>query len=182
MDMVELPLVPDKMPLGEALRLLKDDQKSGLVVDHGSELVLLETSDLTRAWNSAVDREEDPRQQPVGSIRPRPRKVELPSGLGVELEGAARHASISLELGNRLRVVFDRQPPDDRHVILRAAAAMARVIASSKEFTTRLGRSSVTCTCAGPEPDVHTFTKDEVDVEGQCNYPHAARLTCDDDF
>ncbi|HEY1888740.1 MAG TPA: hypothetical protein VGG86_22275 [Roseiarcus sp.] len=183
MDVVELPLVPGEMPLGEAFGLLKANRKSGLVVDHVPELVLLQTSDLTHAWNSSVDRKYDPRARPVGSIPPRRSKVELPNDLRVDLDGVTHYADMSRQLEKRLRHVFDQQEAlDDRHVILRATLRTARVFTSSEGFTARLGRSSVTCTCTGPEPDVHTFTKDQVNVKGQCNYPHRAGLTCDDDF
>ncbi len=177
MDEMHLPLVHPDLTLPNSIKLMRDAKRGAVVVDHGSMLVLVRAQDVTRAMNDGVERRVDPASIMIGAVRPQA-QPSLPHDLSAGIEQVQPGVSLPYAIRDGLRMLFDEQ--DRRHFLFRATPTTSRVVTSSERFTASLGGAVTLCWCEGPPPDVHTFTKDQIDVEGQCNYAHRAALKCDD--
>jgi hypothetical protein len=182
MDEVQLDIVSSDATLPDCLDLMKRAKRRAVVVEHDRELTLITAEAITKAMNRAVDQKLDPAQVTVGTVRPpsSSRWHLAPDFLATVMKVPA-HLRLDTSARSQFRLMFDEQ--DSRHALIRMPDQVqpkARVITSSERFAQSLGSSVTICRCAGPSPEVHTFTRDQVEEEGVCNYPHRASLTCDE--
>jgi hypothetical protein len=182
MDEIQLYVVSSDVPLPNCLQLMRSVQRRAIVVDHGEELTLVTAEAIAEAMNRAVERKRDPAQISVGTVRSTsPLQRHSASDFLATLMKIPAQSRLDASALARLRRMFDEQ--DDRHALFEMPVKdqpRARVITSSEGYAKFLGSSVIICRCAGPPPEVHTFTRDQVDEEGVCNYPHKAPLVCDE--
>jgi hypothetical protein len=182
MQEVQLDIVSSDTTLPDCLDVMKRGKRRAIVVEQDGELTLITADAITKAMNRAVVQKRDPAQVKVGSVRPpQPSLGNLAPEFVTTVMSVAAHLSLDVSALNNFRLMFDEQ--DNRHALLRMPdqeQPKARVITSSEKFAQSFSSSVTICHCAGPAPDVHTFTRDQVEEAGVCNYPHRAPLTCDE--
>lgn len=195
MNELLLPLVSPDTPLPDVLWRMAKAKQQAVVVRRRNRLLLIKAGDVTRSMNAAVEAGVDPATVRVSKVVPRHEPTPVPPAwtAPLSLPGASLNEVLTGDGGSggstggrdgigsgllrdELRALFDEH--DQRYTAVPASDGLSRVVTSSERYAAKLDTLYTICKCAGPAPKVHSFTPDQLDVPGQCNYAHAVAVTC----